>query len=128
MLRTVEAGLLSKSRNIIQRTRSIDFNRSLNLWYMYRHRLLSRSTRFGEFHYCCCLSHLLKIACNYHATWCIDFSRSLHNEPKTDSDERISSHCDLLLQQRSYSRYFLFSHLASDESNLFDTIEFTVFC
>ena len=35
-------------------------------------------SRFGEFYYCRCLSLLPKLACSIHATWCIDFSRSLY--------------------------------------------------
>ena len=39
---------------------------------------LSRCTRFGEFYNCCILSLVPQLACSIHATWCIDFSRSLY--------------------------------------------------
>ena len=39
---------------------------------------LSRCIRFSEFYYCCRSSLLPQLACSIHATWSIDFSRSLY--------------------------------------------------
>ena len=50
----------------------------------------SRCTRFGEFNYCCCLSHLPLLGCSIHTIWCIDFGLYLHLMELHDSNHQAS--------------------------------------